>query len=80
LAGLRWRKRSEINILKIAFLFYLSRRIYIILERNFMKFWAKYLITGTAVNENPIYYLVILFETKPLVRCFTETTLEPKKL
>ena len=45
-----------------------------------MKFWAKYLITGTAVNENPIYYLVILFETKPLVRCFTETTLEPKKL
>jgi len=47
--------------LKGAFLFYLSRRIYIIHERNFLKFGGKYLITGTAVNEIPIYYLLSLY-------------------
>jgi len=48
--------------LKTEFLFYLSGRIYIIRARNFLKFRAKYLITGTAVNENPIYYFLILHQ------------------
>lgn len=47
--------------LKSAFLFYLSRRIYIIHEMNFLNYGAKYLITGTAMNEIPIYYLLILY-------------------
>jgi len=47
--------------LKTASLFYLSRRIHIVHERNFLKFGAKYLITGTAVNGITIYYLLILY-------------------